>query len=85
MRGSPEFPEGLPVRPRGVTFVLVPLVLGKFLVQIYHQGIPGRFGQNRSGSNIQEPCIPFDEAMVGNIPVGLKAVAIHGNGCWLPG
>ena len=74
--------DGISMRNRGVAGVLIPAVLRKFLVKVFHDFISMRFCQNTGGSDVKESAIAFYFCLMWDIGVGLKSIAIHGNKFW---
>jgi hypothetical protein len=66
----------------GVAGVLIPAVMGEFLVKPFHDFISMRFCENTGGRDVQESAIAFYFCLMRDIGVGLKAIAIHGNKFW---
>ena len=74
--------DGISMRDRGVARVLIPSILRKFLVKVFHDFISMRFCQNTGGSNVNESAIAFYFCLMWDIGVGLKSIAIHCNKFW---
>lgn len=74
--------DGIAVRNRGVPCVLIPSVMGEFLVKSFHDFISMRFCQNTGGSDVKESAIAFYFCLMWDIGVGLKSIAIYCNKFW---
>ncbi len=74
--------DGISMRDRGVARVLIPSILRKFLVKVFHDFISMRFCQNTGGSDVKESAIAFYFCLMWDIGVGLKSIAIHCNKFW---
>lgn len=62
--------NGVFVLDGGVSFILVPLVVGELLVEVFHELVPVGFGENRGGGNALVFLVALGDAGVGEVLVG---------------
>ena len=69
--------NGLTVKGSGVSFILFPVVLRKFLVQFHHMIIPECFSKYTCCCNGGIDRISFDNCLMRDPGVGRKSVSIN--------
>ena len=77
MLRSPKLRNGCAVGLGGVACILIPAVLRMRFVELPHVRIAVGFGEDAGGCNAAELTIAFDDAVVWNVLVGVKAVAVY--------
>ena len=76
MWGESVYFQCFTMRGGAVAFVAVPLVLRKFFVDVMHVFIAVRFCQDAGSGDGREFSVALDHALVFDLGVGLKSIAI---------
>ena len=74
--GGAETRNGFAMGFRGITFVHVPAVLRKFLVDAFHKLITVGLCKNRRGGDAHHLAVAFHNALVADAVVGTETVAV---------
>ena len=74
--GGAKTRNGFAMGFRGITFVHVPAVLRKFLVDAFHKLIAVGLCKNRRGGDAHHLAVAFHNALVADAVVGTETVAV---------
>jgi len=77
--------EGLEVVGGGVAFVLIPVVLRKFVVEVFHEFVSVGFGEDGGGRNALVFAVSLGYAVVGEGAIGQKFCPVDEEGFGLGG
>ena len=68
--------DGIAMDGGGITLVLIPMVLGIFLMNLEHIVVAIGFGKNAGGGNAHIGGIALDNGGVGNVLIGHEPIAV---------
>src|SRR5690554_4434389 len=76
---APVFANGIPMFYGRIAFIALPIIMWKFLMNLYHKFITMCFRQNGGCCNMKEFSIAFNHTCKRSFAVRLKSVAVYSN------